>query len=189
MTAVTDANADEMLTGWKDNKVRVLLFGKLDLVRLRYLVLAFRYRPHAVFGYVHLNQDDTAKLAERYGVPNNLESLLLFHEDSSRPVARLSMAELPFSTMKDVIYANKYLQLPRLSSQPMLDSLCPAETAYVRRRLCAILVTEDRAEDDEVRHQLRQFTRQFKYSRERVTFTYIFKDKQNEFLSALTKGT
>ena len=71
----------------------------------------------------------------------------------------------------------------------MLDSLCPPEMSNARRRLCAILVTEDRAEDDEAREQLRQFTRQFKFSRERVTFTYIFGDKQNEFLSTLTKGT
>ena len=71
----------------------------------------------------------------------------------------------------------------------MLDSLCPPEMSNARRRLCAILVTEDRAEDDEAREQLRQFTRQFKFSRERVTFTYIFRDKQNEFLSTLTKGT
>nr|CAG4650074.1 EOG090X049L [Sida crystallina] len=187
ISAVNDENGDELLQGWKDNKVRVFLFGKLELVRLRYLALAFRYRSNAIFGYVQLNQESTVKLRERFGVPVNLDSLLLFHEDNKRPVARLSMADLPFSTMKDVIDANKYLQLPRLSSQSMLDSLCPPEMSNARRRLCAILVTEDRAEDDEARDQLRQFTRQFKFSRERVTFTYIFRDKQNEFLSSLTQ--
>ena len=70
----------------------------------------------------------------------------------------------------------------------MLDSLCPPENSSVRRRLCAILVTEDGEEDDEAREQLRQFSRQVKFSRERVTFTYIFRDKQSEFLSALSKG-
>ena len=76
-----------------------------------------------IFSYIQLNHESTAKLRERFGVPGNLDSLLLFHEDNTRPVARLSMADLPYSTMKDVIDANKYLQLPRLSSQVMYTNL------------------------------------------------------------------
>jgi len=186
ITPINDENADEFLNGWKDNKVRVLLFGKLDQVRLRYLAVAFKYRNRATFGYVQLSQDSTKILRNRFGVPNNLDSLLLFHEDNDRPAARLSMADLPYSTMTDVIDANKYLQLPRLSSQSMLDYLCPPEMSSSRRRLCVILVTEDSEEDDEAREQLRQFTRQFKYNPERIKFSYIFRNKQTEFLSALS---
>ena len=62
-------------------------------------------------------------LSEKYGIATNLDSLLLFHEDIDRPAARLSMADLPFSTMKDVIESNKYLQLPRLSSQVTLQKI------------------------------------------------------------------
>lgn len=136
MTTINEDNWNEFLNGWKDNKVRVLLFGKMELVRLRYLALAFKYKTRATFGwvsnnifnfellqliclfrYVQLNQDSSTVLRNRFGVPNNLDSLLLFHEDNDRPVVRLSMADLPYSTMTDVIDANKYLQLPRLSSQ------------------------------------------------------------------------
>lgn len=67
----------------------------------------------------------------------------------------------------------------------MLDSLCPPESSNARRRLCAILVTDDRDEDEEAREQLRQFTRQFKFSRDRITFSYVFREKQTEFLRAL----
>ncbi len=67
----------------------------------------------------------------------------------------------------------------------MLDSLCPPESSNVRRRLCAILVSDDRDEDEEAREQLRQFTRQFKFSRDRITFSYVFREKQTEFLRAL----
>nr|CAG4641606.1 EOG090X049L [Eurycercus lamellatus] len=188
ISSINDENAEDFLNGWRDNKVRVFLFGKLELVRLRYLTLAFKYRSHAVFGYSQLSQESTKIIRDKFAVPANLDSLLLFHEDVSRPAARLSMADLPYSTMKDVIDTNKYLQLPRLSSQVMLDSLCPPEISSVRRRLCAILVTEDREEDDEAREQLRKFTRTVKFSRDRITFTYIFRDKQTEFLSALSKG-
>lgn len=64
-----------------------------------------------------MGDEKTKNLSENFAVPANLDSLLLFHEDIDRPAARLSMADLPYSTMKDVIETNKYLQLPRLSSQ------------------------------------------------------------------------
>ena len=70
----------------------------------------------------------------------------------------------------------------------MLDYLCPPEMSTSRRRLCVILVTEDREEDDEARDQLRQFTRQFKYNPERIKFSYIYRNKQTEFLSSLSSG-
>jgi len=36
---VDDSNLDSFLSGWRiDNRVRVLLFGKTDNIRLRYLV-------------------------------------------------------------------------------------------------------------------------------------------------------
>ena len=70
----------------------------------------------------------------------------------------------------------------------MLDYLCPPEMSTSRRRLCVILVTEDREEDDEAREQLRQFTRQFKYNPERIKFSYIYRNKQTEFLSSLSNG-
>ena len=70
--------------------------------------------------YSLLRDESSKVLSEKYGIATNLDSLLLFHEDIDRPAARLSMADLPFSTMKDVIESNKYLQLPRLSSQVTL---------------------------------------------------------------------
>ena len=67
--------------------------------------------------YVQLNVEATQSLSEKFDIPSKLDSLLLFHEDRDKPAARLSMADLPYSTLKDVIETNKYLQLPRLSSQ------------------------------------------------------------------------
>nr|CAG4648169.1 EOG090X0BKI [Moina brachiata] len=167
--SIDDENVKQFLGGWKDNRIRILLFGKLDLVRLRYLSLAFKYRKYAAFGFVQLSQDSTRAVCEKYSVPSNMDTFLLFHEDDNRPVARLSMADLPYTMMKDA----------------MLDALCPTEVSSFRRRLCAIFITEDREEDDEAREQLRQLTREFKYSRERIAFTYIYLDKQTEFLNAL----
>jgi DnaJ family protein C protein 16 len=142
-----------------------------------------------IFSYMELNEESTQNFRERFGVPSNLDSMLLFQEDKDRPAARISMQDLPYTTLNDIINSNKWLQLPRLSSQKILEELCPPESSKARRVLCAILVTEDREEDDEVRAQLRKFALESKISRDRVTFAYIYKEKQAEFLTALSKGT
>ena len=55
MTFINEENGNEFLNGWKDNKVQVLLFGKMELVRLRYLALAFKYKTRATFGWANKN--------------------------------------------------------------------------------------------------------------------------------------
>nr|CAG4649242.1 EOG090X049L [Scapholeberis mucronata]SVE93548.1 EOG090X049L [Scapholeberis mucronata] len=188
ISSVDADNSEQFLNGWKDNKVRVVFVGKLQRVRLRYLTTAFKFKSYAKFGYIELNHVNTRTLTEELGVSSKLDSLLVFHEDPRRPAVRMSMTDLPYSTIKDVIEANKYLQLPRLTSQEVLDSLCPPESSSVRRRLCAILITDDLNEDEEAQQHLRKFSRQFKFSRDRMTFCYLFRKQQSEFLRTLTEG-
>lgn len=47
---VNDGNINAFLSGWQDNKVRALVFEKTEVVRLRYLLMAFYYRERVVFG-------------------------------------------------------------------------------------------------------------------------------------------
>lgn len=77
---VDDSNIDTFLNGWNlDNRVRVLLFGKTDVIRLRYLTTAFKYRNRALLGYVKLQGPNTDKLIERFKVPTtNVDTLLIF---------------------------------------------------------------------------------------------------------------
>merc|ERR1712013_696341 len=51
---INDDNVEEFLHGWMDNRVRVLIFGKLDVVRLRYLTSGFKFRERAAIGYVQV---------------------------------------------------------------------------------------------------------------------------------------
>ena len=53
----------------------------------------------------------------KYGVSAKVDTLLVFHEDPLMPVASVAMTDLPYPTMKDIIETNKFLVLPRLSSQ------------------------------------------------------------------------
>lgn len=95
----------------------MLLFGRLDIIRLRYLSVGWEFRERAVIGYVQMDRADTDSIRVRYSVSSKVDTLLVFHEDPHTPVASVAMTDLPYPTMKDIIDGNKFLVLPRLSSQ------------------------------------------------------------------------
>lgn len=70
----------------------------------------------------------------------------------------------------------------------MFDALCPPEWAPPRKRLCVVLVSENTPYHDEPRQALREFAQEAPYSAERVRFTYVFQERQMEFVSALANG-
>ena len=72
---------------------------------------------HTCDRFVHLSASDTLEIQKKFRVSSELDTLLVFNENIHRPVASLSMSVIPVQTMKDIITANKYLILPRLSSQ------------------------------------------------------------------------
>lgn len=49
---VTDDNVDDFLNGWRDNKVRALVFQRTAPLRLRYLLTAYFHRDRVAFGCV-----------------------------------------------------------------------------------------------------------------------------------------
>ena len=192
--AIDDSNVDSFLSGWMDNRIRVLLFGHVQVTRLRYLTTAFKYRDRAAIGYVRLSDHKAKKTIKRFGVPTSAQTdtLLLFHEkhpsDADHvPVASMSMKDLGISTMSEVIDANLFLQLPRLSSQSIFDALCPVESSRQQKRLCVTLVTQESSEEHErYRQALRDFSLEHMFSPDRVRFTYVLMEKQLEFVNSLT---
>ncbi len=195
---IDDSNVDAFLSGYSDNRIRVLLFGHVEITRLRYLTTAFKYRQRAAVGYVKLSDKKARKTAKRFGVSLSAQTdtLLLFHEkhpkDSDHvPVASVSMKDLGINAMSEVIEANLFLQLPRLSSQTVFDALCPAESSRHQKKLCVTLVTQEALEEHErYRQALRDFAQEhiFSFSPERVKFTYVLLEKQSEFVKSLTSG-
>ena len=185
---VTDQNAEEFLSGWMDNRVRVLLFGKLDIVRLRYLTAGFRYRDRIAVGYVQVNTADTKDLVERFKVNVRKDTLLVFQEDGNTPVASLAMDDIPTNTILEVMEKHQYLQLPRLSNQAVFDNLCPLESTRTRKRLCVVLFTSEAKEMEEYRQAMRDWLAAHKFSVERVRFTYMLVERQKQFVSALTQS-
>ena len=185
---VNDQNAEEFLSGWLDNRVRVLLFGKLDIVRLRYLTAAFHHRDRISVGYVQVNTADTKAVVERFKVNVRKDTLLVFQEDGNTPVASLAMDDIPTNTILEVMEKHQYLQLPRLSNQKVFDSLCPVESTRTRKRLCVVLFTTEAQEMEQYRQAMRDWLVGHKFSLERVRFTYMLVERQKQFVSALTQS-
>eukprot|EP00092_Neocalanus_flemingeri_P087100 GFUD01109853.1.p1 GENE.GFUD01109853.1~~GFUD01109853.1.p1 ORF type:complete len:797 (+),score=258.24 GFUD01109853.1:84-2474(+) len=185
---INDHNVDEFLDGWMDNRVRVLLFGKLDIVRLRYLTAGFKFRDRAAVGYVQVTGGDTKELVDRFKVDIKKDTLLLFQEDTDTPMASLAMADLPTNTIMEVMERHQYLQLPRLSNQVVFDNLCPVESTRTRKRLCVVLFTRETEEMEQYRQAMRDWVHSHRFSQERVRFTYILLERQQQFVSAVTRG-
>lgn len=114
----------------------------------------------------------------------------MFNEDHHHsPVVSITMSDIPTDTLRDVISANQYLALPRLSDQQILDALCPAEWNRAKRKLCVVLITDDDKEQDGYREALRQVARRVSGSYHgRVRFTYVFREKQRAFVDSLLLG-
>uniref|UniRef100_A0A182MPM3 Uncharacterized protein n=1 Tax=Anopheles culicifacies TaxID=139723 RepID=A0A182MPM3_9DIPT len=97
------------------------------------------------------------------------------------------MPDIPTTTLNNIITHNKYLIFPRLSSQDMLDSVCPAEWNRPRKRLCVVLVTENTSSHEGARTIMRKIAHESAVSRERVRFAYIYQERQNDFIGAISK--
>lgn len=180
VSKVDDSNVDDFLNGWEDNRVRGLIFEPRSHVRLRYLVTAFHYRQRVAFGFA-----ESQNIRNKYQVPHDMDTVLLFNENTSRPMVSVSMKDIPTSTLHQVISSNQYLALPRLSSQDILDSLCPCEWNKPRKKLCVVLVTEASHLHDPHRQSFRIYAQNAPYSLEKVRFAYIYHDKQTEFVNSL----
>ncbi|XP_076277209.1 dnaJ homolog subfamily C member 16 l(3)80Fg [Lasioglossum baleicum] len=186
---INENNVDNFLSGWIDNRIRALIFDRKESIRLRYLFIAFYYRDRVAFGFVQTGNKDTESIVTKYKISADLDTLLLFNENSEKPMASVSMKDISSDTMHNIISNNKFLALPRLSNQAMLDSVCPPEWLRPQKRLCAVLISQQNNPlHDFARHKFRQAALESSYSTERVRYTYVFKDTQPEFVSALSTG-
>ncbi|KAJ8910877.1 hypothetical protein NQ315_000508 [Exocentrus adspersus] len=180
VSKIKTGDEDSFLNGWEDNRVRALIFEPRKNIRLRYLVTAYHFRHRVAFGFV-----DSADVRDKYQVPQDMDAVLLFNENTSLPMASITMKDIPTSTLHHIISSNQYLALPRLSSQGVFESLCPCEWNKPRKKLCVVLVTEASRNHDTHRQLFRMYAQNAPYSMEKVRFAYIYHDKQTEFVNSL----
>ncbi|KAL4220901.1 DnaJ molecular chaperone y domain [Mactra antiquata] len=190
ITRITDNKLDQFLEGWPvDNKVRAIFFSPREEMSLRFLAAAYYFKENVLFGFVHTRTHSVDTVLSKYNINKNRETLLMFNEEVTSPVATISMQTLSRASLDEVIEGNKYLTLPRLSSQKFFDELCPQQHRVKNRRLCVVLITKKGKEHDSFRNGFRKYSQRssFVYN-PRVQFTYVYEDTQQAFVKALSKG-
>ncbi|KAM8718511.1 hypothetical protein ACLKA7_001679 [Drosophila subpalustris] len=181
---INDDNVNDFLNGWSDNRVRALVLESRGITRLQYLLAAFGFQNRVAFGFVDLsNEKNTKMIVDRFNVDAKLDSLLLFNEDSKRAMASVSMAEIPTQVLDATISLNQYLSLPGLSSQEVLEDVCPKES------LAVVLITKNAPQFDIAKGALRHIALESEHSLKQVRFAHIDKEKQVDFLNAISKGS
>ncbi|CAG9783439.1 unnamed protein product [Diatraea saccharalis] len=184
--SINNGNVEPFVSDFEDNKVKALIFEERQTIRLRYLVAAFRYRDRVAFGFVDMTARDTQNVTARYKIQRQTDTMVLLKEDSEEPVATVSTTEIPTQTLHQLIEANQMLTLPRLSSQSMLESVCPVEWRSARRRLCCVLVAGVGGAGG--RAALRGLARAHSHHADRLHYAYVYAHKQPDFLHALAPG-
>ncbi|KAH8273752.1 hypothetical protein KR018_007138, partial [Drosophila ironensis] len=187
---IDNNNINDFLGGWRqDNRIRALLFEPRILTRLRYLITAFEFKERVAFGFVDTSSERSNDIISRFHINAKMDTLLLFNEDSQNYVASICMSDIPIKKLINVIDTNQFLALPRLSSQEMLEKVCPTEWNRPRKRLCVILITENKPSHDNARVALRHIALNSGFNLERVRFAYMFKERQFDFVDSISKGS
>ncbi|KAJ0180258.1 hypothetical protein K1T71_003662 [Dendrolimus kikuchii] len=172
VTSIGESNVDSFVSDFEDNKVKALIFEERQTIRLRYLITAFHYRDRVAFGFVDMRARDGRNVTARYKVQRHMDTMLLLKEDSEEPVVTVSTSEIPTQTLHQLIDNDQMLTLPRLSSQSVLERVCPVEWRAARRRLCCVL--------------LRRMARA---APDRLQYAYVYAHNQPHFLHALANGS
>ncbi|KAK7093775.1 dnaJ homolog subfamily C member 16-like [Littorina saxatilis] len=185
-----DSDVDAFLQKWRNNQMTAIFFSPRSEPSARFLAPAFFHRDRVAFGYVCTSTVEAEELMLKFNVNKRRETLLMFNEETTSPVATISMQQLERSTLEEVITGNQFLLLPRLSSQSVFDELCPKESKLKRRKLCVALITNKIAEHDAARDRFRQFAlgEGIRLHPERVRFVYLYEEVQKKVMEVLTRG-
>ncbi|XP_017290113.1 dnaJ homolog subfamily C member 16 [Kryptolebias marmoratus] len=144
---INDDNCLAFIDGWHaENKPSVLLFDQVPVVPLLYKLTAFAFRDYVRFGFVDQGGTHNAKLLRQFNINTYAPTMLLFKEDTEKPIDIIQARGMKRQLMDEFVSNNKFLQVPRLVSQQLFDELCPVKQFHRRRKYCILLITgEDEA--------------------------------------------
>lgn len=184
-------------TSSQKNRLSAILIDDENVIKLRYLLLAYALRHHYSFGYISMKQSDHEAFFKRYKLTRSSQShLMIFNERFDKPMLQFDFHPDNFSTSQ---YTRQllnwpYLKLPRLSSQPRFDELClfgqKADSYRKKPTLCVILFASATPSSLPVREKMIEFIELNALDRdERVVFAYLDPDKQTGFTQSLLDET
>ncbi|XP_029989403.1 dnaJ homolog subfamily C member 16-like [Sphaeramia orbicularis] len=144
---ITDNNYLSFLDSWRvENKPSILLFDQVPVVPFLFKLTAFAFRDYVRFGYVDQGDKQITRLLRQFNINTYAPTMLLFKEDTERPVDIIQARGMKRQIMDEFVSNNKFLQVPRLVNQQLFDELCPVKQFHRRRKFCILLITgEDQA--------------------------------------------
>nr|CAB3238848.1 dnaJ homolog subfamily C member 16-like [Phallusia mammillata] len=143
VTMVTSGTMDSFLHSVVvSDKPRSLLFSSNNRPTLLYSLMAVKHHQFIDFGFVSLLSPEAKQAAEKFHVYGKGPCLLLFKEDSLKPVVTLQSSDMPHGAVDNLLAANHFMTVPRLTSQVLFDDFCPPNKGKPHIQICAILATK-----------------------------------------------
>uniref|UniRef100_A0A3Q3W587 DnaJ homolog subfamily C member 16 n=1 Tax=Mola mola TaxID=94237 RepID=A0A3Q3W587_MOLML len=181
---VTDESYLAFLAGWQaENKPSVILFDHFPVFPLLYKLTAFTFRDYVRFGYVNQFDKHSTQLQQRFNVNTYAPTMLLFKEDTEKPVDVIRVKGMKRQIMDEFVSNNKFLQVPRLISQQLFDDLCPVKQFHRRRKYCVLLITGEEQDFLEGNKAFLDFASANK--KEVLRFAYVYQRHQQPLCQTL----
>uniref|UniRef100_A0AAQ4P021 DnaJ homolog subfamily C member 16 n=1 Tax=Gasterosteus aculeatus aculeatus TaxID=481459 RepID=A0AAQ4P021_GASAC len=181
---ITDDNYRVFLDSWRvENKPSVLLFDQIPIVPLLYKLTAFAFRDYVRFGFVDQGDTHNIQLLRQFNINTYAPTMLLFKEDSEKPVDIIQARGMKRQIMDEFVSNNKFLQVPRLVNQQLFDDLCPVKQFHRRRKYCVLLITGD----DQAFHPGNKAFLEFASANKKdvLRFAYVYQRQQQPLCQAL----
>lgn len=70
----------------------------------------------------------------------------------------------------------------------MFDQLCPTGSLPSRLKLCILLVSSENSDNEPKLELMRNFIRENEFAKDRWKFMYVYREKQSEFVKAISEG-
>lgn len=187
MQPLNNKNIDSFLRGWPDNRMRAVFISSKTKPPVRFIMPALHYQDRICSGYVDAKDSGASKILHRYGVGKGKDMLIMVAEETNSTVTSFARQSLLKENVDNIMSANKYLILPRLSSQAYFEELCPSEANLWKRTLCVILFTRKTSQYDKHRFLFRNYAKQAPSFENPVRYTYLYEETQQNFVNNVIK--
>ncbi|XP_078095065.1 dnaJ homolog subfamily C member 16 isoform X2 [Mustelus asterias] len=181
---VTNKNYMHFLSAWEqDNKPRALIFHHKYAVPLLYKLIAFQFKDYVKFGFVETGTEMTEEILAHYSISSYTSTIMIFKENVDKAADIIQTKGLKKQAIDEFISGNKFLSVPRLTSQKLFENLCPLKQYRQQKRYCVLLILREK---DGLQAAYRSFV-SFASVNTKATlrFVYIYPERQPAFVNAL----
>ncbi|XP_043531693.1 dnaJ homolog subfamily C member 16 isoform X1 [Chiloscyllium plagiosum] len=181
---VTNNNYVHFLSSWEqDNKPRALMFHQKSMVPLLYKLIAFQFKDYVKFGAVQTGIELTDEILTHYSISGYTSTIMIFKENVDKAADSIQPKGMKKQIIDDFISGNKFLLVPRLTSQKLFEELCPLKQYRRQRRYCVMLIIQKKDELQAPYHSFVSFASV--NMKESVKFVYVYPEHQQAFVNAL----